>query len=40
MAGELALMLMTQKVLSGSLEPILPMEDHYIPTRFCVTTGN
>nr|DAF92488.1 MAG TPA: hypothetical protein [Siphoviridae sp. ctkhg5] len=33
-------MLMTRKVLSGSLELILPTEDRYIPTRFCATTGN
>jgi len=39
MAGEVALMPMTQKVLSGSLEPILPMEDRCIPTHFCVIIG-
>ena len=38
--GEVALMPMTQKVLSGSLAPMLSMEDRYISTRFCVTTGN
>ena len=39
MAGEVALMPMTRKVLSGSLEPIVSMEDRCIPTRFCVIIG-